>query len=221
MEIKNEKRFDFRIEDDVKKIRSRIVHSYKTKTGRTEGSDDCAQEIITRLLEGRHKHATIDQAVIDYLRQHRNLKGFRSRFKKQDYPVTHSYEQGEFDNFIGSDFGGDVDSRIDFDRLANRLRGFERCVTILHYKDDLSEKEIGYYFGVTESRVSQWLQRIKKRLSAREAQEQRSQRERSAELESVLRTKKNGNARGMEQKTNYSMEKEQSFEMESFSETCF
>lgn len=37
--------------------------------GYGQDADDIAQDIAIKLLEGRHKHATVDQMFIDYLRR--------------------------------------------------------------------------------------------------------------------------------------------------------
>lgn len=217
------KRYDFSNESDLKTIKKRISISYKKQTGGNEGSEDCVQEVITRMLEGRHQHATINQAVIDYLRECRNLKGFRRNFKRENYPVTNSYEQGSFDRFIGSDTRGNVDSGIDFRRLISMSKHWEKAVMNLYYMEEYGLVEIGNFFGVSESRVHQWVQRIQKRISTRINSEERAslQRNASSEMAKVLsqETKRISGELGIGSFER--MEIGKSWQMDSFNEASF
>lgn len=214
-------RWDLTNEKHIEKIKRRIAFSYNKFGGRSEGVEDCAQEVITRMLEGRHKHSTIDQAVIDYLREHCGYKGFRRRTKGQDNPIANSYEQGEFDNFIRDDSIRDVGDRIDTDRLIGMSRHWERCVMTLIFREDYGQVEIGNLFGVSESRVSQWVQRIQGRISTKiKIEESKSQRKRAQELEGVLSQEANGGPR-LEQNQIEGLERCESFGLETFNEASF
>jgi len=83
----------------------------------------------------------------------------------------------------------------------------------------LSEAEIGYLFDVSESRVSQWLQRIQKRLSARVKIEE--SRTRKGQMETLLREETEGNRWELEQNETERMERIQSWQVEGFDETSF
>ena len=55
---------------------------------------------------------------------------------------------------------------LDFRRQLNRLKVRERVVTILYYIYGLDLKEIGYCFGVGESRASQYLREAQRLMRA-------------------------------------------------------
>lgn len=214
-------RWDLRDEKYLKKIKTRIDASFYKFTRTNEGAEDCAQEIITRMLDGKHQHATIDQCVIDYLRKYRNHKGFSRGFEEQDYPVTNSYEHGSFDRFIADDSGRDVGMRIDADRIIGMSKHWERAVMTLFFMEEYGKTEIGYLFGVTESRVNQWLQRIQGRISTRITQETSRQEKRSGTLEKLLPEEAGRDEWAMEFGQSYTVEKFTSFGMDSFTTKSF
>lgn len=215
------KRFDLTDENDIKLLKKRISASFYKLTKGSEGVEDCIQEVITRMLEGRHQHATVDQAVIDYLRERRNFKGFRRSFKGEIYPVSNSYEQGSFDQFIGSDPRGDLGDRIDFNKLIGLSRPWERAVMTLFFREEYGQAEIGDLFGVSPSRVSQWLERIQKRICTRIAQEARRQEAQSRKMERILSKETERVGRGVEQNPFERMEIGKSFGLASFDEASF
>lgn len=163
-------RFDLTNEVDIGKLRKRIESSFFRITKRLEGADDCAQEIIARMLDGKHQHATIDQAVIDFLRAHCNLKGFRRRVDGRVEPLTNSYEQGGYDRFVESDSGRDAVDRIDDNRNRGKLEMMldtmpERTSEIMRmHLADKTMSEIASELQVTESRISQIQKRVREKL---------------------------------------------------------
>lgn len=215
-------RLDLTNEADLGKLKKRVSASFYKLTGGGEGADDCFQEVVTRMLEGRHQHATIDQAVIDYLRECRNLKGFRRHSEGKVAPILHSYEQGEFDRTVAADSGRDVGAGIDFDRLIGMSRHWERAVMNLYFREDYGQAEIGNLFGVTESRVCQWLERIQSRISARiQAQESAIQRKREGEMAALLPQEAEGVEWRVGQFESEKMAKIESWAVASFNEACF
>ncbi len=166
--------------------------------------------------------AKFPQAVIDYLRTHRNLKGFRRHSEFKNTPVANSYEQGEFDRFISNDSGDDVGSRIDFDRLIGMSRHWERAVMILYFREELNETQIANLFGVSPSRISQWLKRIQKRIQARVNQtESNLRRKVEKRPEGILPEEAERIRQEVEQSTFKTMAIEESLQMESFNEASF
>ena len=163
-------RFNLQDEECLAKLKQRIKSSFVYITKRSEGAEDCAQEVITRMLELKHQHATIDQAVIDYLRSHTNLKGFRRRVEGQVEPRAHSYEQGEYDRVIRSNSGRDMVDRINDNRNREQLSGIidtmpDRTKTIMKmHLEDKTMSEIATELQVTESRISQIQKRVSEKL---------------------------------------------------------
>lgn len=213
------KRWDLTNQKDLKKVQGRIKTSYLKLTKDPGGVSDCVQEVITRLLEGRHKHATIDQAVIDYLRECRNLKGFRRNLKREAPPKSNSYEQNSFDEFIGADPRESLGSGIFADQLIGMSKHWERAVMSLFFVEGYGQAEIGNFFGVSGSRVHQWLKRIQKRVQQRiKAAESRA---RACQMETVLSQETKGNWWGMEQVSFERMATCESFGMASLNEASF
>lgn len=179
------RRWNLRDENDAKKIRARIIQSYTRMVG-SNGAEDCAQEIFARMLEGRHQHSTIEQAVIDYLRQTRGRKGIRGHAQRKAFFNPSSFEQENHDGTVAVNVGRSLESRVDSELVARRLRGKERAVWLLIFEYGFTLKEVGSLFGVTESRISQWVAGISTRLrSIVSACDQDSETRESIERESV------------------------------------
>lgn len=157
--------------DDIAKLKKRIEHSFYRITKTTVGADDCSQEVISRMLDGKHQHSTIDQAVIDFIRSNINHKGFRRRTEGQVAPVSDSFESGEYDRYIKSDSGGDMESRIFDNRNSEKLRQIINTTTLkrrkaleMYFLDEKNLSEIGHELFISVSRVSQIIKEFKEKL---------------------------------------------------------
>lgn len=214
-------RLDLKNEDDIKKLLTRIKYSC-CRLGRSEIAEETAQEVFTRMLEGKHQHATIDQAVIDYLREQYGRKGKPGYAERQALSKPDSYEQGDYDRTIQSGDGSNLDDRIDFNRITDNLTGFRRCLVIMRHRDGMNEKEIGHYFGFTESWAHLWLERIQTGISKRIGiKKSRIQGETCEKMETLLPEKTEGKRWRVEQGEIERLEKSQSWSMASLDETSF
>jgi len=160
-------RLDLTNNDDITKLKKRIEYSFYRITKTNSGADDCSQEIISRTLDGKHQHSTIEQAVIDFIRSNINHKGFRRRSEGQIGPVSDSFESGEYDRIIKADSGGDMESRIFDNRNSEKLRDIinttsakRREVLNMYFLDEKSMTEIGNKLFISESRVSQYIKSV-------------------------------------------------------------
>lgn len=91
-------RWDLKNEEELKKITKRIMFSYTKITKRTNGADDCAQEVLEYFIKGHGKSQTIGQAVIDYLRRDSGRKGLPGYSQKQNLNNANSIESVAFRN---------------------------------------------------------------------------------------------------------------------------
>lgn len=200
-------RWDLANEEDVKKATERIKYSFKKFTKNDQGAEDCAQEILIGYFEGKGKHQTTDQAVIDYLRRTSGRKGLPGYLEKQALNNADSIESESFRNLEQRSSGLNLEDRLDIGRIIGMSQHWERAVMSLYFVEGYGQTEIGNLFGVSESRICQWLQRIQSRISTRiKAEESTLERKRAKEMEGILpeETKRNwwelgqGSIEGME-----------------------
>lgn len=186
----------------VKNLRKRIsVSAFKLGIRRREDIEDCVSEITTRMLEGRHQHSTIDQAVIDYLRQQ---YGSKRTVGSNPRKVLHPENTKELHDNIRSDRGlfdsakyGALEHGVDPWELHRLVIGTKNKVVFgLIYIWGLNEIEIGNLFGVSASRVYQWLERIQKSLRQRVGKKEC--REKEENMEKILQEKDDRNSRRVE-----------------------
>ncbi len=210
----SQKRYDFNNRADVETISKRIRISYRKLSGGIVDVEDAVQEILTRMCEGKHQHSTIDQAVIDYLRERYGGAGVRSNAKKHALESANATEPKEMERLLNVNNGPELVDRLDFDECSEWIGNkIDRGCLGLFYKWGLNEIEIGHLFGFSESRVSQRLQRIQKCIQQRiKTQESR---ERESQMENVLCQKAEGNRGRMEQVSFERMEIGPSWPMES------
>jgi len=152
---------------------------------RGEDIQDATQEILLRMYEGKHKHSTVDQMLIDYLRTQSGRKGevgYDSRkalARPERLYASDGRDRGLVDGakFRDLECGVDaglsdrlVDGRIDCERYFEKLKLFlnERELYIYnsYIVDEKTLKEIGNDLGLTESRACQLLKNIKDKLFA-------------------------------------------------------
>ena len=60
--------------EKAKELRKRAIAS-ATRYGFAGSAEDIAQEVLCRFVEGRGKHQTVDQAVIDVIRSEHGRPG--------------------------------------------------------------------------------------------------------------------------------------------------
>lgn len=134
-----------------------------TKYGFSEHSDDFAQDVLLKYAEGRGRHQTVDQAVIDAIRERFGRPGLPGYSKR--YALATAYPIDEMrEDAIGTPARGSEGNGIDFDRLVRRLSPRDREVIELRFRDGYTELEIGEQLGFSESRASQIIKAILERL---------------------------------------------------------
>ena len=214
------RKYDFNKKEDVEKISKRIRASFKKISKRTNGADDCAQEILLRMHEGKHQHSTIDQAVIDYLRANYGDSRLSSHSERQKLEYAHSPEPRHLERVLELADGGKSPHRLDSDECSGWVGNqIDRAALGLFYRWGLSEAEIGHLFGFSESRVCQRLQRVQKCISARvKAKESGAS---SSKVAIVLREETERQLWGVGEITFERMETGESFGVASFNEKSF
>jgi DNA-directed RNA polymerase specialized sigma24 family protein len=194
-------------------FRKRIAYSARKLGCQTNQIDDLTQEVVTRMLEGKHKHATIDQCVIDYLRRTSGRKGTHG------YLIRESKQEPLRENLISRYAGLSVDDRIDFNIITGKLRGWKRCIMLMRFRDGMLEEEIGNYFGFTNGWAHIWIERIQE--SIRRKIKDEEQRTNKKELEKILPEETEGNWWGLGTGANSGVEKIESWTMECYNEKSF
>ena len=173
-----------------------------------------------RMFEGRHQHATIDQAVIDYLRANYGGTRLRGNPQRQNLERAHHVEPGDLDRLLPVDTGRESPDRLDFDECARWIGNqIDRASFGLSFKWGLNAAEIGDLFGFSESRVSQRLERVQKCISAR-AKAQKSGTS-SRQMATILRPEAERHLWWVGEITFERMETGQSFSVASFNEKSF
>lgn len=156
-------------EFNVEKLSARIRASAK-KFGIRHDIEDCVQEILTRMLEGRHQHATTNQCVIDYLREKYGRTGTPGHAAKQALERAGHYEPHDFDRSSQLSFRESLGDRLNLDRYRNMFSGREIQVIELAIAGE-KNAEIGVELGVCESRISQHLKVIGEKIKDFEMRE--------------------------------------------------
>jgi DNA-directed RNA polymerase specialized sigma24 family protein len=213
-------RLNFEKKDEVEKISKRIRISYNKFSKRTDGSDDCVQEILTRMFEGKHQHSTIDQAVIDYLRANHGDTRLPGYSERQKLEYSDSLTERDMERVLGVVDARESSNGLDFDECSRWIGNqVDRAIFWLYYKWGMDEIEIGNIFGFSSSRVSQRIKRVQECISTRiKAKKPGALQEKVA---IVLRQETERNLWGMGEITFTRMETGQSFSVESFNETSF
>lgn len=128
--------------------------------------EDCVHEIICRYLEGYHAKATIEQATIDYLRLSIGDKRTGSGILKHNAILQWQEKTPD----ILFDKLQDVENKIDAHKILSKLDEnprFARAAKMarLYFIEGYRLREIGEEFNLTESRITQILKRVIRRLS--------------------------------------------------------
>ena len=150
----------------LEELYARAVRAARFK-GLGEEAEDFAGWLIQGYLEGKHAHQTIDQSLIDYRRsQHgdpRTSSYSERKMAETRYiaPEDNSNGHRPCDYIVGSDPRELKGDRTTDKPLAIFLAGRDCEIFEKYIEDEMTAKEIGLQFGITESRVVQILTRAK------------------------------------------------------------
>lgn len=124
--------------------------------------EDIAQDVLLQMLEKPGR--PVRYATIDAIRERTGRKGDISYEARQvlNLSVSNGTEHIEWEP---ESLSGRLEARLEVESLLGSVNGANRAIWLLTYQWGLSEKEIGYLFGVSESRICQRLRRIQARLS--------------------------------------------------------
>lgn len=174
----------------IEDIRKRIsISAFKLGIRQRENIEDCVSEITTRILEGRHQHSTIDQAVIDYLRKQ---YGSKRTLGSNPRKVLRPEDTKELHDNIGSDRGlfdsskyGTLEHGIDPWELHRLVVGERNKIIFgLIHIWGLNETEIANLFGISSSRICQRIKGIQE--SLRQRVDKKKSRQEKTSLEKIL-----------------------------------
>lgn len=181
-------------ERQAKRFRDRAIFSAR-KRGFTEQAEDLAQDVLLKFISGSGTGQTVDQAVIDAVRGSLGDSRSHSSELRRNF---HLYPIGMDDLAASEVPRRHPQDRLGFESIIQGLNSTDRAVVCLRFIWGLDGKEIGHCFGVTESRISQRLQRIQAGLSeALSREEQRTgEREEPAEVSPEIQDR-----RGLDEKT--------------------
>lgn len=193
-------------------IEERIkIASYKYGL-RGEDLQDATQEILCRLHEGKHKHSTVDQMLIDYLRSQSGRKGSlgydtrKALVRAERFGIDNESDRGLIDR---DQFGG-VECGIDFGIYYRLVNGeINKAIFKLFYEWGFNEVEISNIFDVSCSRISQRIKGIQESLRQRIKIEESRKNQR--ELETILQQKDGGFSWGVESFEDFGLEKVESW----------
>lgn len=198
--------------EPIRDLKKRIeIASYKYGL-RGEDIQDAAQEILLRLHEGKHKHSTVDQMLIDYLRTQSGRKGTvsydtrKALVKPQRLQPDNKSDRG----FIDRDQFRDLEYGVDVGIYARLVNGeTDKVIFKLLYKWGFCATEIADIFDVDPSRISQRIKRIQESIQQRIKTKELLKDK--GNLEKVLSEKTEGNSWGVESFKNIIVEKIESW----------
>ena len=113
-----------------------------------ENAEDFACWSMIKFIKGRK--VRISRLYVDYLRDIRA----DSRNEAYEEQINVKFPQKQYDERIGPGDGPN-EHLVELNLMLNRLDKIDRAVIILYYIWGLTEKEIGYCFGLTEARACQ------------------------------------------------------------------
>lgn len=197
-------------------------------------AEDIAQSVLLAFIKNPQSKQTVEQAVIDYVRQNGGRsRGGALRIKLLDRKHCLPEEYLSTHSSTTRSTGHELQS---FERYLNNLETSDRCIAVLRFVWELSVEEIGYCFGVSDSRISQRLTSIQAKISrtleaekqtegsqllqtisAKTKTEPNRTQERPVEMAQVLSKQ----IQDLEQRTNKILEAIESREMESLNEEGF
>ena len=199
------------MEIDYKKI-YRMAERYAQRHGRSEDSQDFAQECCIYGFEHETNEIFIARRFSDFIRKNYGDKRTTSGAARQKGMLSSS-------RFIESDAGyesSDGRSPGEATRYFAYLSRYERLIYVLHHKYELPYSTAADCQGVSESRICQILQGIQEKINRTIAGKEREiSRARAATLEKILQEERQKVECGTSQK----MAQKESFAMEGFDET--
>lgn len=129
-------------------------------------ADDLAQSLILSMLEGRHKHATIDQAIVDIIRTEYGRAGSRVQSRKAAVRGTISIHDRDNYKPRSYDPRDRMDDGLDYQRMVKALSKREhKIIFILTFKWGFMQTEIAEMFGISGARINHIVKDICKKLS--------------------------------------------------------
>jgi DNA-directed RNA polymerase specialized sigma24 family protein len=147
----------------------RIAAAYATRRAYSQISEDFAQEFCIKKFTGSKQ--TTEQMFIDFLRKEygdtrsaggRLRANARHRMVSLDKPLHE--DSGESLHAIIASPGGESELIRSSWRDVVKLGGQQALISELYFDDEWKLKEIGDYLGVTESRISQIIKQISKKI---------------------------------------------------------
>lgn len=147
---------------NYRKLRHQAVGMAR-KAGFINHADDFAQVALLKLSQGRK--TTLDNLLTDYLRETFG----RSNVVNKDALETRRAIESRWHDLETNDVPDptQVKEGQDFHTHLKDLEPKERAMLVLLYKWDMTLKEVGEVFGVTESRTSQVVTAIHAKLRKR------------------------------------------------------
>lgn len=136
----------------ILKLQKHIFFATK-KYGFVFEFEDISQEILCRLLEGSHQKATMEQAVVDYIRATYGRVKSNLTFK-----ALRQYEHFDSQNFGEGMPQKEDNTKKDNDliqEMASHLFGSRRAIFLLKNKWGMTYNEIGDLFGFSKQRAWQ------------------------------------------------------------------
>jgi RNA polymerase sigma factor (sigma-70 family) len=154
----------------------RMAKSFASKYGLGEEAEDFAQWLVLQKLQGKGLYQQIKHSLVDYYRatgRSKRAASFVASNKFVEYteePIEKDVVMAESSRRMWKHQEGTFTEPLEiFDRrmlekLVVSLKPTQRMVMEMYFFQDLNLKEIGKKLRVTESRVSQILRPIKKKL---------------------------------------------------------
>lgn len=133
-------------DEQILRLRARALHIARAH-GRDYLAEDFAQE-ITALLYLKPGQ-TLDQAWVDFMRREYGRRGHKRNHVELDLklPALDTKE-----------------TSCDFENLLKYLDTTERLIALLYFHEGYNLDQIGYLFGVSESRICQRLKGLEERI---------------------------------------------------------
>lgn len=121
---------------------------YAISRGFASDACDFAQEFVIAKNNGRR--TSIENLFIDYLRKHHEDRRGKKVKPKKEIPIGLLLDERDstLEGFRVQDGNQYI---LDY---ATKLKDKERCIFLLYYIWGMTEKEIGFCFGITGSSVS-------------------------------------------------------------------
>lgn len=151
-------------DDEIKNIQKKVRYSLRKFSGNDYGWEDVSQEVITRRLEGKGKHQTVDQTVIDISRSRVGRKGSPGYNERIKIAAAKTLEPKAAKKLIAPADDFRLSDRISVEQMFSCFKGNDRVILILHYKYGYDQVEIAYLYGVTKQYINEKLRLLENRL---------------------------------------------------------